>query len=290
MHTQTADFPDIKVIFEDEHLVVVDKPSGIAVNKAKTIKSQTVQDWWEARLSGQSSTQLSSSYLLPLDFDPSYGTPEEIFQQRGGVVHRLDKDTSGVMILAKNPGVLMQLLSKFRQREVHKTYSCLVHGQFKIPQDTLSLPLARDLHNRVRFAVDPAGREAQTSYKVEEYFPGFEFEQIVQLTKLTKPLALKKKFHDFIRLNTGFSLVSCYPKTGRTHQIRVHMSHLGHPIVSDVTYLGKKRKELDLLWCPRLFLHAAQIELTHPTTGQSLKVVAPLSPDLMATFKYLKHD
>ncbi len=291
---QMTDFPQIEVLYEDEDIALINKPGGIVVNKADTIRVPTIQDWWMNRLAAAQTAGLpgsvgsSKTFTLPLDFDPSYGTPEEIFTERGGIVHRLDKETSGVLVLAKHPGSLIHLLAQFRTRQVQKTYQCLVHGRFSITQDTVVLPLARSSHNRVKFAVDPEGRVAETTYAVQEFYPGLNNLKVIDRCQSIHQPQLKRKFHEYADHSQGFSLVTCQPKTGRTHQIRVHMTHIGHPIVADETYLGKKRKELDLLWCPRLFLHASQIELTHPQTGKSLQVSAPLPSDLESALGYLE--
>ncbi|HOZ03504.1 MAG TPA: pseudouridine synthase, partial [Candidatus Woesebacteria bacterium] len=115
----------ISILYEDNDLVAIDKPGGVVVNNASSVSGPTIQDWWSAKISKLS---LSENWqaLVPSDFNNEYGTPEEVFAQRSGVVHRLDKDTSGVLLLAKNPGALINLLAQFKQRQVHKTYLCLV--------------------------------------------------------------------------------------------------------------------------------------------------------------------
>jgi 23S rRNA pseudouridine1911/1915/1917 synthase len=152
---------NIEVLYEDADLAVIAKPAGVVVNRADTIKEETIQDWWLSRLAktGENSASKATwKKLLPADFQPTYGTPEEIFAERGGVVHRLDKDTSGVLILAKNPGALLHLLHQFRTRQVEKTYVCLVHGRVQVQEDTVSIPLGRAQQQRPKFAVDVEGR------------------------------------------------------------------------------------------------------------------------------------
>ncbi len=276
---QMLDFPfSIPILFEDPDLAIVVKPSGVVVNNSDTINEPTLQDWWMEYL--RESKQPEWKSLLPKDLTEEYGTPEEIFAERGGIVHRLDKETSGVMVLAKNPGALMHLLRQFRLREVQKKYVCLVHGKFQITQDTLQLPLARSGFNRTKFQVAPNGRPAETKYQVVAAYSSLDVEKVSSDLR-----NFRKKAQNTYQ---GFSLVHCWPKTGRTHQIRVHMAHIKHPIVSDLTYLGKKRSALDTIWCPRLFLHAAELELIHPRTGEKLSFTAELPEDLQKTLTLLQ--
>jgi 23S rRNA pseudouridine1911/1915/1917 synthase len=276
---------NIPILFEDADLLVVSKPPGLVVNLSQTVSEPTLEDWLGERLAGESQVAKAVDKevdkeewqtQVPADFPHEYGSPEEIFVQRGGIVHRLDKETSGVIVMAKHPGSLANLLRQFRLRETEKMYTCLVHGKFEFPADTLNLPLGRSLFNRTKFAVAAEGRQAETRYEVVSAYEQLNPELVATLTT-PQERNLKKRFQKGYQ---GFSLVHCWPKTGRTHQIRVHMSHIKHPIVSDVTYLGKKRLALDLLWCPRLFLHASQLTFTHPRTGKRLTFEAPLWADL----------
>jgi 23S rRNA pseudouridine1911/1915/1917 synthase len=278
---------NIPILYQDQDLAVVVKPSGLVVNNSDTIKEETLQDWWIEQLAKETSLVPGEwEKLVPADFVAEYGSPEQIFAERGGIVHRLDKETSGVMILAKNPGALVQLLAQFRNREVSKTYVCLVHGKFKITADTLSLPLGRSSINRTKFTVETEGRTAETRYEVQQFFPSLDVEKVVQNIS-SEERNLRKKL---TKSYQGFSLVYCWPKTGRTHQIRVHMAHIKHPIVSDETYLGKKRSTLDDLWCPRLFLHARQLSFTHPRTQEKMEFEAELPAELNTVLGFLKEE
>jgi 23S rRNA pseudouridine1911/1915/1917 synthase len=201
-------------------------------------------------------------------------------------VHRLDKDTSGALLLAKNPGSLVNLLHQFKTRQVTKQYLCLVHGKFGIPAATVSFPMGRGSHNRQVFTVRADGREAVTEYKVQGFYPQLAVEKVAAVLPATHHLDLKQLTKRF-SIYQGFSLVECWPKTGRTHQIRVHMAHLKHPLVGDTTYVGKKRQALDPLWCPRQFLHASQLTFTHPRSGEVLTMAAPLAADLEKVVEYL---
>ena len=169
-------------------------------------------------------------------------------QERPGIVHRLDKDTSGILILAKSEEALERMQELFQEREMQKTYLALVKGHMRFRNGTIDLPLARSVKNRARFEVvgrgSPGGREAVTDFTV-------------------------------LRAFEKFTYVRLMPHTGRTHQLRVHLSYFGNPILGDILY--GNRKELVL---PRLALHAYQIEFVHPFTGNGIRVTSPLPVDL----------
>ncbi|MCL4389820.1 MAG: RluA family pseudouridine synthase [Patescibacteria group bacterium] len=211
---------DIKVIFEDDYLLVVDKPSGLVVNKSETAAgTETMEDWAAGKF----------------------------------IVHRLDKDTSGLLIIAKTPVALENLQAQFKSRTTVKKYLALVHGKVSPQQGSINAPIARSPFNRMHFGVFPGGREATTDYKT---ISNFKF-QI-----------------------SNFSLLELIPHTGRTHQIRVHLKYLGYPIVADPIYGGRKNLQADKRFCPRLFLHATHLEIAHPQTGEILKFDSPLPVDL----------
>lgn len=283
---------NIEVLYEDDDLVVVNKPPGVVVNRAKSVPGSTLQDWMDERYhipqrlnTGELSQDKSWWSLIPESFDNSYGEPENIFVERSGMVHRLDKDTSGVLVLGKNPGAMIALMTQFQQRSVHKMYQCLVHGIFKQDQDIIRLPLGRSQHNRQRFAVIAEGRPAETEFAVTGRYT-FNDEKLLKIATQAGE-STEKELQQKLKLYEGFSLLECLPKTGRTHQIRVHFSHVQHPLVGDKLYVGKKRVKLDELWCPRQFLHAARIQFTHPRTAELLTVTAPLSKDLSQALQYL---
>jgi 23S rRNA pseudouridine1911/1915/1917 synthase len=217
-----------RVIFEDSDLLVIIKPAGLVVNRADTVAEDTLQDWAENRLEI---------------------VDDEVFRQRSGIAHRLDKETSGVMVIGKNPTTLRHLMDQFKNRETSKEYLALVHGLVEPNEGIINLPLARSVYNRHRFKVDVFGKSAVTEYRVEKNME-------------------------------GYALVRLLPKTGRTHQIRVHMAHIGHPLVGDEVYGGRKRSVRDRQWCPRHFLHATVLELTHPVTGKRVRFEADLADDL----------
>lgn len=229
-----------KIIFEDDYLLVVNKPSGMITTKAITTANQlTLQEWLETR-------------QYPLSGD---------FERRSGIVHRLDKETSGLIIVAKHLDVFFKLQALFKNRFVQKTYMALVHGIVEPKQGVIDAQVGRLPWNRERFGVLAGGRDARTQYKV--------------LTVFKKD---KEKF----------SLVLLKPKTGRTHQIRIHFKYLGHPVVGDTFYAGRKTSRNDRTWCPRLFLHASEIEFEHPVTHERVLVKAALPVELKNATSVLK--
>lgn len=284
---------DYQILYQDKDLVLVNKPSGVVVNQADTFSGETIQAWFRQYLAKQGPmSQKDWQALVPGDFNDQYGTPEEIFAGRAGLVHRLDKETSGVLLLATNPGSLVNLLAQFKNRQTTKTYSCLVHGKLNPKEGIIDAPLARSSKDRKKFAVVATGRSAKTYYQVLKEFSAQNLiDTLVEKRindKTLDPLEKKALNNKNLRMyEAGFSLVSCQPKTGRTHQIRVHLKNLGNSLVGDQTYSGKKRAKVDRIWCPRQFLHAAKLEFTHPRTQQTLKIEAELTPDLQKVLKLL---
>ena len=222
-----------KVLFEDEAMVVIDKPAGMIVNRAQSVTAETIQDWFGKKY--------------------NIGEGEGEFYEKGGVVHRLDKDTSGVMVLAKTPEAYAKLKQQFLERQTRKRYVALVHGRLKEKEGIITQPLMRHPRDRHKFTVggEPA-RAAITNWRVLE-----EREQPGPLT-----------------------LLELEPHTGRTHQLRVHLQYIGHPIVSDPIYGWAKKVGNDFVWCPRLFLHAKYLEFTHPTTGKKVSFESDLPAEL----------
>ena len=271
----------ITILFEDQDLLILQKPAGVVVNRAHTVTTQTIQDWIEAHVLSVAEKRADATWkeLIPASFTTEFGTPEEIFSRRTGIAHRLDKDTSGVFVCAKNPGALLHILSQFKERTVHKEYLCLTHGKFALPAGEVNVPLGRRSSDRKLFAVVPDGRPARTAYTVEHFYPHFNE---ALFTEETGQKASRLSMYQ------GFSLVRCLPKTGRTHQIRVHMAHLQHPLVGDEKYVGRKRARTDILWCPRQFLHAASITFVHPRSKKKVTFQAPLPDDLQAALEFVK--
>jgi 23S rRNA pseudouridine1911/1915/1917 synthase len=221
-----------KIIYEDDSLFVIDKPAGWIVNEAATTKNQPVLQTWLRKF----------DYLLVNDTD-----------SRHGIVHRLDKETSGILIVAKNKEAFEKLQKEFHDREVQKTYVALVHGHLEPEEGEISVPVGRLPWRRERFGVVAGGRNSLTLYKVIKFFPGN---------------------------NGGHTLVEFYPKTGRTHQIRIHCKYIGHAVVADEFYAGRKTARNDRVWCPRMFLHATGIKFLHPTTGKIVEFHSDLPEEL----------
>lgn len=222
-----------EILYQDSSVLVINKPSGWIVNDAETTKGQpTVQKW----IMDNGKWSIAANREL-----------------RSGIVHRLDKETSGCLIIAKTVQAFAELQRQFKHREIKKEYSALVHGQLKEKEGEVDATVGRLPWRKDRFGVMSGGRDASTKYKVIK-----EFEKD------------KEKY----------SLVSFLPKTGRTHQIRIHAKYLGHPLVADEFYAGRKTARRDRKWCPRLFLHASKILFTHPNSGKKVEVLSPLASDL----------
>jgi 23S rRNA pseudouridine1911/1915/1917 synthase len=173
----------------------------------------------------------------------------------------LDKDTSGVILVAKTDAAHQALQAQFKERLVQKTYLALVHGWISPARGEINAPIGRDPHDRQRMAVAPLsrGRSAVTRYTVRGYY---EQTSGVRGAAGAAP--------------PRYTLIACHPLTGRTHQIRVHLAHIRHPIVGDTVYGGRKAA----LDCPRQFLHAERIRFRLPATGQEVEFSAPLPEDL----------
>ncbi len=238
-----------QIIFEDDYILVIDKPSGMVVNKAETTKEgETVQEWAENKLKTQ---------------NPKLETNDASadFYNRGGIVHRLDKETSGLLLIAKTPEAFVNLQTQFKNRQVKKKYLALVHGKVIPEEGVINASVGRLPWNRERFGVLPGGREAVTRYKV---------------------LSIKYKGTE------PMSLLEVSPETGRTHQIRIHLKYIGFPIVGDTFYAGRKQARDDRKFCPRVFLHAAGIKFSHPVTNKELEFLSPLPTDLEAVLQNIR--
>src|SRR3990167_2215831 len=174
----------LPIIWEDEQMLVVNKPPFVVVNRAETVKEETVADWAERHC--EEAFRRGNLYGSPREYARD---DEELFRKRSGVAHRLDKETSGCLLIAKNPRALTALLAQFKTREVKKEYLALVHGHLLPGEGTIRLPLARSRHDREKWEVKYSGKTAETGWKVEEYY-------------------------------RQATLVRLFPRTGRTHPIR----------------------------------------------------------------------
>ena len=233
----------LTVVYQDEHIAVIDKPAGLAVHPGP----------------GHSDHTLVNA-LLAICPDIQ-GVGGEI---RPGIVHRLDKDTSGLMVVAKTHQAHLDVSGQIKVRQVDKGYIALAVGKVEPAVGVIDEPIGRDQHNRKRMAVVPDGREARTRYRVLEY--------IMPSGGVPMPSGGVRMPSGGVRL--GYSLLEVVLETGRTHQIRVHFSFLGHPLMGDGVY-GRSSPLLD-----RQFLHANRLGFRHPATGEPVEFRSELPPEL----------
>jgi len=230
--------PDIEVLFEDSDIIFVNKPAGMAVHPSAGHPHSTLVDALVARFPGLSAV---------VELDGSW---------RAGIVHRLDMDTSGVMVVARNSFARAALSDQFKQRTVEKIYVAMVAGHLSRDRLTIDKPIGRHQTERKRMSVrSRSGREALSEVR------------LIRRSVLT--------------LSSGatlpVSVVAVRPRTGRTHQIRVHLSSVGHPCLGDPLYGKQERGQLAL---GRQALHAFYLAITHPRAGDRLGLVAPIAADL----------
>lgn len=232
----------LNIVYEDEHLLVIDKPAGLVVHPA----------------AGHADGTLLNALL--------HHVPDIINVPRAGIVHRLDKDTTGLMVVAKTLQAQTKLVDQLQKRTVSRIYECICIGVITSGA-TIDAPIGRSSANRQRMAVIDGGKPAVTHYRVLERF----------------------RSHTHVRVKL---------ETGRTHQIRVHMTHAGYPLVGDPLYAGRFRIPpaasptlvQTLKEFPRQALHARFLELEHPATGQRMKWTSPLPEDLVWLLSLLRQD
>jgi 23S rRNA pseudouridine1911/1915/1917 synthase len=218
---------DFEVLYQDDDVIVVDKPADLVVHPG----------------AGRRTGTLSAGLLYRFPELESVGEPG-----RWGLVHRLDKDTSGVLLVARTVEAMEVLRRRMKAREIRRTYTTLAHGAFEAPTGTIDAPIGRDSSRPMFRAVTPTGKPARTHYSVVNRYPGEDC-----------------------------TLLEVKLETGRTHQIRVHLAAIGHPVVGDPVYgLRQKRSPHS----PRIFLHAAEIMFDHPRTGLPTTVSSSLPADL----------
>ncbi len=237
VEAEPEDIP-LDIVYEDEHLLVLDKPPGMVVHPAP----------------GHASGTLVNALLFHVKDLSGVGGA-----LRPGIVHRLDKDTSGLMLVAKGDSTHRSLSEALKRREVRRRYLAAAWGHLSADPVTVDAPIGRDPNHRQRMGVVEGGRDARTHFRVRERWQGAE-------------------------------LVEAALETGRTHQIRVHLAHLGHPVVGDELYgagWGKGIGGVHRAWAgelarrtPRQFLHARQLEFVHPETGEELRFERGLPEDL----------
>ncbi len=233
----------LDVLYEDDDLLAINKPAGMVVHPGAGVRRGTVANALLGRY-GRLST---------------LGGPA-----RPGIVHRLDRETSGVLLAARNDETHRNLVRALAARRVEKTYLALVHGRLEQESGRIELPIARDLRRRTRMTTRRReGRAALTTWRV--------------LLRLKSETASRKSAGD------EFTLIEAGLHTGRTHQIRVHFSAVGHPVVGDTRYGAPAHVKIGaetLAPLGRLWLHAARVRLEHPRTGQPIEICAPLAPEL----------
>ncbi|MDR0899693.1 MAG: RluA family pseudouridine synthase [Lactobacillaceae bacterium] len=208
----------LDIVYEDDDLIIVNKPQGMVVHPSN----------------GHSKDTLVNALLF---YSPLSSINGEF---RPGIVHRIDKDTSGLLMVAKNDKAHNFLAAELKTHKTGRHYLAIVHGKFKEEKGTIDAPIGRDKNNRQKQAIEADGRDAVTHFEVLEQFE-------------------------------GYSLVRLTLETGRTHQIRVHMAYIGHPVAGDPLYGPKKTLKGE-----GQFLHASTLEIEHPTTGQVMAFEAPL--------------
>ena len=212
----------LHVTYQDDHLLVVDKPAGLSVHPGPGHPAHTMVN---ALLALAPDLPGIGGYLRP------------------GIVHRLDKDTSGLMVVAKTENAHHHLSRQLKDRAMSKSYLALAQGRINRSEGTIDAPLGRHPVHRKRMAVIPNGRTAQTTYRVLRHFQDATYLDVTT-------------------------------HTGRTHQIRVHLAHIGHPLIGDALY-GRRHPQL-----ARHFLHACRLGFTHPASGEWVDFTAPLADDL----------
>lgn len=245
---------DLDILYEDEHIIAVCKPAGLVAHPAP----------------GHFEGTLVNALMHHCD-----SLSDISGQLRAGIVHRLDKDTSGVMVMAKTNIAHESLALQFRERTLQKEYVAIAEGEFRFDADTIDLPLGRHFRDRKKIAVlFGGGKESVSRYQVKERFNGFTFVEVA-------------------------------PKTGRTHQIRVHLKSLGNPVICD-GYYGKRRRlrladvvpkeqagtipweELKIVLMNRQALHAHSLRFTHPASGKEMKLHAPYPDDFNCVLDALR--
>ena len=241
---------NISIIYEDDYLLVVNKPAGLLVHPTERGETNTLTSWFLGK--------------CPNTKDLAWPDPT-----RAGIAHRLDKETSGLIILAKNPEILAKLQDEFREHTIKKTYQALVWG--KTPEE-----------GKIEAAiVRHPQKDMQTVQEMTFSFTKGTVRPSITNFKTINRYRFKKE---------DLSLVEVYPETGRMHQIRVHFKHLGFPLIGDPLYFNKPSRRLskELGLVDRQFLHAVKLEFTHPETGESLSFSSPLAEDLLIVLNKLR--
>ncbi len=230
----------VKVIYDRNGLIILDKPAGILVHPTQANENETLVSWFKEKY--PDATKLN--------------WPDK---SRPGIVHRLDKDTSGLIVIAKNPEMLSMLQKLFQTRQIQKTYTALVYGKL-------------EGNGKIEAAITRGEAGLQ---KVLDTTYSFSKETI------RPAVTLYKSIKHYRYRNENLTLTEAMPKTGRMHQIRVHLKHIDHPIIGDPLYNTKPSRTISkALGLERQFLHASKLEFVHPITDESIKLECPLPEDL----------
>lgn len=246
----------LDIVYEDAFLAVINKPAGMVVHPGAGVQSGTLANAiaWHFKFQISDSKLTTRSGIWNLESEP---------QDRVGIVHRLDKDTSGLIVVAKDEQTAEELSRQFHDREVYKSYVALVHGSPDQNTGTIDASIARNKHNRLRMKVATSGRSALSLWKVRQRFE-------------------------------KFTLFDVEIKTGRTHQIRVHLAYINHPVVGDDIYNEGRDNTVNniqvrnaIASMNRFFLHAERLSFTHPKTGERLEFMQPLPTELLSFLETL---
>jgi 23S rRNA pseudouridine1911/1915/1917 synthase len=261
VHDVLPEAISLSVLYEDPHIIVLNKPPGLVVHPAPGNYTGTLVNALLYRYGSLPSRRPLTSVLSPqgrgLGEGRSMGAEGDA-RERAGIVHRLDKDTSGVMVVARTQEALRSLSTQFKNRVVRKRYIALVAGVIKKGSGTIEVGLGRHVKERKKMSTHTHhAREAITSFIVKERYP-----------KAT--------------------LVEVEIKTGRTHQIRVHLAHIGHPVLGDHVYGGGKATQFGETIISRQMLHAETLSLIHPDSGEPMSFTVPLPADMAGVIDLLR--
>jgi len=272
-HEMAAQDIPLEVVYEDADLLVVNKPPGLVTHPAPGHWDGTLVNailWHLHQAQGSRLKALGkSSSLQPSAF--SLERPVE----RAGIIHRLDKDTSGLLLVAKTPQALASLSKQLKTRTLRRRYLALVEGHLPLDAGTINVPLGRHLaHRKVMAVRHLGGRQAVTHYRVLKCMTA-QGSRLKAQGGSFEPSAFSLEPSAF-----AYSVIDVSLETGRTHQIRVHMAHIGHPVVGDTTYGRHPAGFWQSLGINRQMLHAYQVSFQHPVSGRPHTVTAPVPADM----------
>ena len=221
----------LQIIFEDDNILVIDKPARVVVNSVESYKGLTLQD------------------LIREKINVTKVLEDSEFRQRLGIVHRIDKETSGIVLVAKNETAFLHLKNQFLRKTIEKEYKALVCGKVEFENIEINAPIGRNPNNFIKMAIVGDEKQSLTLVKRES----------------------EKVFGEYT-----YTSVTVYPKTGRTHQIRVHLASIKHPVAGDPLYAGKSLYALSFEIFKRMMLHAYKISFQSPTSNEVVAFESPL--------------